>query len=549
MKASTNTGRPSSSVKAQGRWCELTRHFGGPVVVSARRLSQYLPQTVLVFAAVLISLPHLASTRIDDIDSAHHIMDGIFFRDFIIDLPRSLRHPIAYTFSYYEQYPALGFVFWPPLFPAIEALFFLFGQIDVRVARVCVLAFGLLLALIIHALLRRSFSRATAVLTVLLILSTPIIAAFYQQIMLEIPALAVTFLSIFFYKRIVTHASLRWADLLLFSFTAAAAVYTKQTVVFIFPAFFLDAYVNHRDIFRNRRCWLSVLLLILLLTPLALYTVTIGKANLHQSIGSDKSFVLNSAAPPDRWSATGWLYYPTHLPRLLNPILILLAIGGVGYSLLNPVFFRANALWLGWIASWYLMFSYFLNKQDRYALFWLPSLIILAVAFLVALSRRYSCRSWIIYVILIISGIPALAGLSQTQTDGFDGLDTIFKTVTRYPPAGNILYIGEHHQMIIPFVRQYDVTRRIYTLRGLDLLSPTSDILAVCKDYRVRLIVTEGFDVPFRHETESLLARGRLVLLGTFPVTTRAGRIPMTVFHYPGPIASVQKRIPIGSGK
>src|SRR5438477_5938704 len=49
-----------------------------------------------------------------NIDEAFDATSGIFFADAIRDLP--LLHPVHYTYQYYAQYPALGFVHWPPLF-------------------------------------------------------------------------------------------------------------------------------------------------------------------------------------------------------------------------------------------------------------------------------------------------------------------------------------------------------------------------------------------------------------------------------------------------
>ena len=56
-------------------------------------------------------------------DEMRHVMNGVFFRDFMSDLPR--RHPLQYVYEYYAKYPALAFPHWPPLFHFIEGGFFL----------------------------------------------------------------------------------------------------------------------------------------------------------------------------------------------------------------------------------------------------------------------------------------------------------------------------------------------------------------------------------------------------------------------------------------
>jgi hypothetical protein len=56
-------------------------------------------------------------------DEMRHAMNGVFFRDFMSDLP--LHHPLQYLYEYYAKYPALAFPHWPPLFHFIEGVFFL----------------------------------------------------------------------------------------------------------------------------------------------------------------------------------------------------------------------------------------------------------------------------------------------------------------------------------------------------------------------------------------------------------------------------------------
>jgi 4-amino-4-deoxy-L-arabinose transferase-like glycosyltransferase len=96
---------------------------------------------------LLVSWYTLHNQSIEGLDQAHHIMDGMFFRDLIVDHPFS--HLKDYGLHYYTQYPALGFKFWPPFFPLIEGLFLLVFGMHIVVARWCLLAFGMLLAVLI----------------------------------------------------------------------------------------------------------------------------------------------------------------------------------------------------------------------------------------------------------------------------------------------------------------------------------------------------------------------------------------------------------------
>jgi hypothetical protein len=50
-----------------------------------------------------------------NVDESQHAATTLFVRSLLTDFP--LLHPVAYTYRYYAQYPALsGVIHWPPLF-------------------------------------------------------------------------------------------------------------------------------------------------------------------------------------------------------------------------------------------------------------------------------------------------------------------------------------------------------------------------------------------------------------------------------------------------
>jgi len=42
---------------------------------------------MILACVTVVSLPNLHSPDVDDLDSAHHLVDGYFFRDLIVDHP------------------------------------------------------------------------------------------------------------------------------------------------------------------------------------------------------------------------------------------------------------------------------------------------------------------------------------------------------------------------------------------------------------------------------------------------------------------------------
>ena len=86
-------------------------------------------------------------------DANRHMMTSVFFRDFLSDMP--VANPKQYAEDYYNQYPALGLMIWPPLFHGVVgALMTVFGT-SVWVARCYVFCSFLLAAFSLYKLCRR----------------------------------------------------------------------------------------------------------------------------------------------------------------------------------------------------------------------------------------------------------------------------------------------------------------------------------------------------------------------------------------------------------
>ena len=152
-------------------------------------------------ALLLIALPaaiHLLSVRpVEPVfggDSNRHVVTAIFFRDFLTD--GQFIDPKGYAEQYFEQYPALGLLVWPPLFHGVCGLAMLVFGTSVTVARVLVL---LSLAVSCWCVLRISrrvldADRAAAVMVLYAVL--PIIFDYSRDVMLEMPTLALVLLAI-----------------------------------------------------------------------------------------------------------------------------------------------------------------------------------------------------------------------------------------------------------------------------------------------------------------------------------------------------------------
>src|SRR5215475_2141699 len=85
---------------------------------------------------LLLALYGVNKTEVIDTDAARHAMNGAFIYDWI--RTGNLLHPIAYGKAYYNRLPALSIPFHPPMFPAMEAVFFALFGVNLFTARLTV---------------------------------------------------------------------------------------------------------------------------------------------------------------------------------------------------------------------------------------------------------------------------------------------------------------------------------------------------------------------------------------------------------------------------
>jgi len=516
-------------------------------------LRRAAPLAIVMAVAIAVGGRSLGRREIDGLDEAQNVMGGMFFVDVLHDLP--VVHPLAYGFEYYAQYPALGFAFWPPFFHLVEGLFFAVFGFDLVTGRVCLLAFAMLLAATVYLAARPQTGPVAGVLATALVLATPLVADLQNTMLLEIPTLAMAFLAIVLYRGVARRG--RWRggwEVLLIAIVAAAAVYTKQTIVFIFPAMLVDLWFNQRGLLRDWRTWCCAGLFVLLCVPLALFTLKYGAANVAQSFGNLGNIFVPGHKVSPRWSVAGWTYYGKELFTVVNPVITLAALVGLVYGFFHRPLLRAHALWIGMIVCWYLLFSLFDNKQPRFVAFVAPAVVILAASFATTVagdSKRL--RAAVCGGLTLLLAFQA-AAVARQRYEGYSGMDPIvrelFDDLFQNYGEGNIAYFGNYRQMFVPFVRHYDPQRQVYVLQGDDITGEAGGLEEACHDYRVRWILVDlppqgGLVDP---EIERLLkseACFRLRQRETFG--TPRDRVPLLIYEYVDPVADQMKVVPLRS--
>lgn len=455
-----------------------------------------------------------------NVDEAQHAVTGLFMADAIRDLP--IRHPVQYAYRYYAQYPAVAILHWPPLFYLFEGLSFLILGPSVVSARLTVLLFTVLLLYQWFLLVEELQDSYTAAICSAALGLLPMVLLFEKSVMLEIPSLALCVAAIRYWIGYLNQGQRR--SLYLSALWLSAALLCKQTSVYIFVFCGLTLVVTgqwKRVALRDAALF-SGIIAVLAGPFLMLMLMLQGKA-VANDLGSHRM--------------TGWermLYYAHALPGSLPTTLLVLALLGAALAFRWDVP-RRTAIMGCWVLSGYLTFSWFGQKEPRFAVYWFPPLVYFAVGLMTQFFRAGSLR---------LAMRVAAAGLIVTlvipawshQRPFITGYKDVASRIVKGYDSGIILFDGAVPGNFVFFVRALDPGRRFVTLRKVlyaddirpgagseELLHTKEDVAAALQQYGVRFVVVSQ-NLAIRFESQrtlrAQLAGDDFTLLGRFPVTT-----------------------------
>lgn len=343
-------------------------------------------------------------------DSNRHVMTSIFFRDMLTDMPTN--DPKAYARDYYEQYPALGLLVWPPLFHGITGLAMLIFGTSAWVARSVTLASGLLATACLFRLCRRRMSLDQAGVTAAVFSLLPMTFLYSRHAMLEMPTLGLCLLCIDqfdiwlnFRRRnakeqigsINTHGvssgdavadnkSLQSRNLYMAAIAAALAALTRFDAVYLLPTLVLMAvFASQWRSLWNKHVLFAALLALALAGPTyAVIWYELGDLHVRQamsSVGGEQSSFL----------ADGCLtYYPSCLPEQAGGIVTLLGLIGLVHSIGKD---RVKAgVFMAMMLGTYVTFTPLAELRARHAIYWLPAVAFFAVSGTIQLIQFIETR-------------------------------------------------------------------------------------------------------------------------------------------------------------
>ncbi len=312
-------------------------------------------------------------------DADRIAMDGIYFRDLIIDMPFS--DLWGYTTSYFARYPALSIGYRLPFFQFVEGIFYLMLGASMSTAKISVLAFAAFGIFFFYRLVNRTYGTGVAVWSALLFITTPFVFRWARLPMQEIPTLAMISAAMYYFYRYTE--TQRKRTLIAFFITFVCALYTKYNSIFLL--LFFPIYLTLKG--KTRLCLkkevlIGLAFLIIALVPLAVITMKFGSLNIEQTVSAEKMAFKDTVMgvrSASRVSVHNLLYHIRTIYRShLTPAVVVLA--AIGLILAAFKRDRRAVLFLVWIASVYVMVTYSRGKSVRYPIYWIPPLCVMAAS-------------------------------------------------------------------------------------------------------------------------------------------------------------------------
>ena len=455
-----------------------------------------------------------------NVDEAQHAVTGLFVADALHDLP--IRHPVQYAYRYYAQYPAVAILHWPPLFYLFEGLsFMLFGP-SVVSARLTVIFFAVVLLYQWFLLVEELQDSYTAFVCAVVLGLLPTMLVFEKTIMLEIPSLALGVAVIRHWIRYLQEG--RRSSLFWFGFWLVAALLCKQTSVYLLVFCLLTVLVTKKwdRVFRRDMLWVAVLVTVLAGPFLVLMLLLQGNA------------VANDLSSHRMNGIERLTYYARTLPATFPPALLALAV--LGLLLARKWNTRGQAtMMVCWIVAGYVTFSFFGQRESRFAIYWFPPLVYFAVGLLTEFFQKPKLRWAMRGVAALLVAIVALPAWSQ-QRPYISGYKDIASQLVNQYHAGIVLFDGRVPGNFVFYMRALDPKRHFVVLRkslyaddirpgqnSEELLHSREDLEDAFRRDGIRFVVVSE-NTPLRFGVQRILREqlqsDQFQLLGRFPISS-----------------------------
>ena len=410
------------------------RHLFGKSVINWR-----VPANDVIAAAVVCGVAvalYLRLPRHGDIywfDASRHALNGAFVFDFLRTMP--LRHPMDFAINYYRQWPALTIGFYPPLFYLpLAGSYAIFG-VSEAAALIPELAFLALLGWGAYRLSRHWLDVAPALAVALLLMGTPELSYWGQQIMLDVPSYALLIWAVEFQFRFMKGGSQRW--LYAAVVCAVFAIGIKYNAAFIIGAMVVAIlYARGWRFALDRTTLRAAVLGVVLMLPILAIFLEFSTYNLEQAAS------VHGAA--SRWSLGALTYYARIMGAVVSwPILSLAAIYCAALPFARKLRLpKEDAVFLlAWLILGYIFHALIAVKEPRHILLITYPIVLAAVLLLEWTLERFAWRS--IVPLAVACGVFAFS-LTARPAPYVTGMRQAAQDVARLAPLEtNVAFWGQ----------------------------------------------------------------------------------------------------------
>lgn len=393
-------------------------------------------------------------------DAPRHALNGVFVKDFLSDWP--IENPKEYAYQYYLKYPALTILFYPSIFYFISVPFYAVFGFSHAVAQSVVSLHYLVLAGGMYLFARHWLSSIPSFAATMVLISSPEVALWGRQVMLEIPALAFVIISAVALMRYRRRGGI-WR-LYVCAALLLCAVYIKLTALFLLPVFGMVLLRDHGwPIFQEKHSWIIAGLFLLGILPLTLIVLIFGQANIQSISGIEDSIV-------SRVSIDGWFWYLKQLPHQMGWIPPLLATTFLIGAGIRPAWRLPKddfLLLVGWFIIGYLFFSAIDLKEARHTLFILPPVAVLGI---LTLMKSFSGK--IGPILSVVLGVGTmLYTILNCPVPNVEGYARTAEFVAKMAPKNSVvLFSGQRDGSFVFNIRARDDRPDLTILRADKLL-------------------------------------------------------------------------------
>jgi hypothetical protein len=459
---------------------------------------------VLLWAALAIALAlgarGISAEAITSLqgDMPRYLMDGVFFRDFLASGPGvTLSGMLEYAQRYYARYPALSIGHHPPLLPLALVPFFATFGVSIASGRLAILAFFLLAVWQLHVLGRRVYGRTAAGWACILFASHPFIVRFGQQVLSEMPTIALVLVAVNAAFRFRETGRFRHYLGLLAAIVLSLAA--RQLAVFVTPVY--------AAIVLDRRGWV-----LFARRSILLCTIALGIAFVAVAIATFMFSPFNVAV------VLAVLHHDLTLADTLA-VLRVIATNQIGLALalvcaaglLSSWLMRDRrivfvTLWIACVVGAVVVFTGPI-EPDRYSILAVPAYC-LAAATLAVRARAHQIGRVIGYGVLLAATCWQFAVAASKPLVEADGYEQAAAFVVSQDQAPTVLFSGPVDTgYFVFFVRKHDPAQRLIVLRS-DKVLTTSEMGNVDVEERISRR-EEIYDVLRRFGTRFVVIEDR----------------------------------------